>query len=57
MYPSSGALQTLSKDIQAVYPLWIVAQVEGTGHQSNRVWEPAVTGWVNLWILPGLPPG
>jgi len=34
-------------------PLWIVAQVEGTGHQSNRVTEPAVTGWVNLWVLPG----
>ena len=28
--------------------LWIAAQVERTGHQSNQVREPAVAGWVNL---------
>jgi len=49
---------SLPPQVRVFFALWIVAQVDqGTGHQSNRVREPAVTGWVNLWILPGLPPG
>ena len=42
------------------YTLWIVVQVEGTGHQSYQVREPTVTYWVNRWEPPAIgddPPG
>ena len=34
--------------------LWIVAQVEGTGHQTYQVSETAVTYWVNRWEPPAI---
>ena len=34
--------------------LWIVAQVEGTGHQMYQVSETAVTYWVNRWEPPAI---
>ena len=36
------------------HPLWIVLQVEGTGHQSYQVRELAVTYLVNRWEPPAI---
>ena len=35
-------------------PLWIVAQVEGTGHQTYQVRDTVVTYWVNRWEPPAI---
>ena len=34
--------------------LWIVAQVEGTGHQTYQARDTVVTYWVNRWEPPAI---
>ena len=35
-------------------PLWIVAQVQGTGHQLYQLRDHAVTYWVSRWEPPAM---